>query len=61
MIRDRLVIGLADMLLSEQMQLDEDLALERAIEMARQSEEVKRQQITLRLHTGTVKEACSVD
>lgn len=49
LIRDRLVISLADMRLSKLMELDEDLTLERAIEMARQTDEVKRQQ------------ACSVD
>lgn len=42
LIRDRLVAGLADLGLSERMQLDKDLTLEKAISMARQSEEVKK-------------------
>lgn len=48
LIRDRLVVGLTDKWLSERMQLDSDLTLEKAITMARKSEEVKRQQSSLR-------------
>lgn len=48
LIRDRLVVGLADKKLSERMQLDKELTLDKAISMARQSEEVKRQQTSLR-------------
>ncbi|KAK0132392.1 hypothetical protein N1851_032733 [Merluccius polli] len=48
LIRDRIVVGLQDKGLSERMQLDADLTLDKAIRMARQSEEVKRQQFSLR-------------
>lgn len=62
LIRDRLVVGLADKRLSERMQLDHELTLEKAIAMARQSEEVKRQQAALRSVTDTVAaDAGSVD
>lgn len=58
LIRDRLVVGLADLGLSEGMQLEKDLTLEKVISMAIQSEEVKKQQCDLR---DDAKEACSVD
>lgn len=62
LIRDRLVVGLADRRLSERMQLDHELTLEKAIAMAWQSEEVKRQQAALRSVTDTVAaDAGSVD
>ncbi|KAL6455308.1 hypothetical protein MHYP_G00362590 [Metynnis hypsauchen] len=48
LIRDRLVVGLLDKGLSERMQLDAELTLEKAVRMARQSEEVKKQQASLR-------------
>ncbi|KAL5503306.1 hypothetical protein EMCRGX_G010234 [Ephydatia muelleri] len=48
MIRDRLVVGLRDANLSEKLQLDSELTLEKAIAMARQSESVKLQQATVR-------------
>lgn len=48
LIRDRIVVGLRDTSLSERMQLDKDLMLEKAVNMARQSEVVKRQQKDLR-------------
>lgn len=48
LIRDRLVVGLNDLRLSERMQLDKDLTLEKAIDMARQTEAVKQQQSNLR-------------
>ncbi len=44
MVRDRLVVGLRDKRLSEQLQLDPELTLEKAINRARQSEQVKKQQ-----------------
>ena len=44
MIRDRIVVGLLDDGLSEKMQLDPNLTLERAVSMARQSETVHKQQ-----------------
>lgn len=62
LIRDRLVVGLQDKGLSERMQLDADLTLEKAIRMARQSEEVKRQQSCLRGDTSSeASDAKSVD
>ena len=48
MIRDRLVVGLADVALSERLQMDPDLTLQRAVEKARNSELVKKQQGTIR-------------
>ncbi|XP_028514411.1 uncharacterized protein K02A2.6 [Exaiptasia diaphana] len=48
LIRDRIVVGLADAKLSEKLQLDSKLTLEKAIEIARQSESVKKQQQVLR-------------
>lgn len=48
LLRDRLVVGLENSSLSERMQLDKDLTLTKAIAMARQSEEIKRQQMDLR-------------
>ena len=44
MIRDRLVVGLRDKKLSEQLQLNAELTLDRAVTRARQSERVKKQQ-----------------
>lgn len=48
MVRDRLVVGLRDKKLSEQLQLDSELTLERAETRARQSEQVKKQQDLLK-------------
>ena len=48
MIRDRIVVGIADQVLSERMQVDENLTLEKAAKMARQSEAVKKQQPEIR-------------
>ena len=48
MIRGRLIVGLADMTLSEQLQMDPNLTLQRAIASARNSELMKRQQGTIR-------------
>lgn len=47
LIRDSLVVGLSVKGLSERMQLDADLTLDKAVRMARQSEEVKKQQVSL--------------
>ncbi|KAK7878780.1 hypothetical protein WMY93_030940 [Mugilogobius chulae] len=55
LLRDRLVVGLKDSSLSERMQLDKDLTLTKAITMARQSEEIKRQQSDLRGEGSTSK------
>ncbi|KAH6946711.1 hypothetical protein HPB50_014706 [Hyalomma asiaticum] len=47
MIRDRIVAGITDRKLSERMQLDVKLTLEKATPMERQSEVVKEQAATL--------------
>lgn len=60
LIRDRIVVGLADLKLSERIQMDKDLTFDKAIDMARQSEEIKRQQLSLRSDT-CANGACSVD
>ena len=51
MIRDRLVVGLRDSKLSERLQLDADLTLEKAITITRQSETVHNQQSQMRHDT----------
>lgn len=48
LIRDRIVVGIIDQKLSEKMQLDPSLTLEKACDIARQSESVKKQQGILR-------------
>ena len=48
LIRDRLVVGLRDHRVSEKLQLDADLTLERALTQARQHEAVKSQQSVVR-------------
>ena len=48
MIRDRLVVGLLDASLSEKMQLDAELTLDKAIALARQSEAIHKQQPVVR-------------
>ena len=48
MIRDRIVVGLQNAKLSEWLQLDSTLTLEKAVNEARQSEAVKRQQAVVR-------------
>ena len=48
MIRDRLVVGLQDASLSEKLQLDPDLTLDKAVNKVRQNEAVKKQQTVIR-------------
>ena len=48
LIRDRLVVGILDKQLSEKLQLDVDLTLEKAIIRARQKETIRKQQTVLR-------------
>ncbi|CAC5408776.1 unnamed protein product [Mytilus coruscus] len=48
MIRDRIVVGIKDSNLSLKMQLDSELTLKKATDMARQSETVKKQQAIMR-------------
>lgn len=50
MVRDRLVVGLRDKHLSEQLQMDLELTLEKAINKARQSERVKQQLEMLKMN-----------
>lgn len=52
LIRDRLVAGLLDKGLSERMQLDAEHTLDKAVKMARQSMDVKKQHASLRGDTG---------
>ena len=48
MIRDRIVVGLLDQKLSEKLQLDSELTLEKAINSTRECEAVKKQQPVVR-------------
>ena len=48
MIRDRIVVGIRDNKLSQKMQLEPELTLKKAIDLARQCESVKKQQPTVR-------------
>ena len=48
MIRDRIVVGICDVKLSEKLQLDPDLTLDKAVAQVRQSELVKQQQPVIR-------------
>ena len=50
MIHDRLVVGILDMSLSERLQMDANLTLEKAKQIVRQHEAVQKQQTTL--HRG---------
>ncbi|UYV73012.1 K02A2.6-like [Cordylochernes scorpioides] len=51
MIRDRLVVGVKNFNLSEKLQLESELNLEKAIQIVRQSESVKNQQKEIRQDT----------
>ena len=59
LIRDRIVLGLRNKRLSEQLQLDPNLTLEKAINLVRQSESVKKQQSIL--HGAKKSDAAKVD
>ena len=48
MIRDRLVVGIKDQTLSECLQMEPDLTLDKAKKMVRQREAVKEQQVILK-------------
>ena len=61
LIRDRLVVGLSNVSLSEKLQLDRDLTLETAITKTRQSEEVRRQQSDLRGENSGASRCSNVD
>ncbi|UYV61423.1 hypothetical protein LAZ67_1004790 [Cordylochernes scorpioides] len=47
LIRDRIVVGVRDKALSERMQLDSELTLEKAVKMVQQQEAVRQQQVDL--------------
>ena len=47
LIRGRIVVGILDRVLSEKLQMDVTLTLEKAVSMVQQSESVKKQQILL--------------
>ena len=61
LIRDRLVVGLRNLTLSEKLQLDGDQTLETAIAKTRQSEEVRRQQSDSRGENGGADKCSNVD
>ena len=65
MIGDRIVVGLLDAKLSEKLQLDPELTLPKAVNQARQSEAVKKQQTLMRNDfkesTGTKNEVDAVN
>ena len=48
MVRDRIVVGIRDGHLSEKMQMDPELTLDKAVNLARQREAIKKQQVTVR-------------
>lgn len=61
MIRDRLVVGIKDKRLSEQLQLDPELTLDKAVTRIRQSELVKKQQDLLKNNFKCDSNPCNVD
>lgn len=42
LIRDRLIVGLKDLKVAQSLEMDANLTLEKAVEKARQAEEVKK-------------------
>ena len=48
LIRDRIVVGIRDSHLSEKLQMDPNLTLEKAMAQSRQAESVKKQQALIR-------------
>ena len=59
MLRDRIVVGIKDVTLSERLQMDADLTLEKAKKQVRQKEAVKQQH--LELHGATKKDPIVLD
>ena len=47
LIRDRIVVGILDRVLSEKLQMDATLTLEKAVSLVQYSESVKKQQVLL--------------
>ena len=60
LIRDRIVVGILDTKLSEKLQLDPELTLEKAVLQARQSEAVKKKQAFMRSDTQGEKEVNAI-
>jgi len=61
LIRDRIVVGVRNTKLSEAMQLQADLTLEKAVTKARQADEVKRHQGVIRGIDNAMKNESEVD
>ena len=61
LIRDRLVVGILNKQLSEKLQLDIDLTLEKAIIQARQKETIRKQQTVLRTDSEVKVDYLKVD
>ncbi|KAK7930380.1 hypothetical protein WMY93_006775 [Mugilogobius chulae] len=59
LIRDRVVVGIKDKRLSEQLQMDSELTLAKAIQKVRQSETVKNQQTIL--HSSSAEKSLNMD
>ena len=57
MMRDRIVVGIKDKSLSEKLQLDSELTLERAVNQVRNAELVKLQQKELQSHYSKIVES----
>ena len=57
MIRDRLVIGIRDGQLSERLQLESDLTLQKAEKLVQQQQAVQEQQVTLKQHCSNYTES----
>ncbi|UYV78305.1 hypothetical protein LAZ67_16000911 [Cordylochernes scorpioides] len=55
LIRDRIVVGVRDKALSERMQLDSELTLEKAVKMVREQEAVRQQQVDLQRPSSSQK------
>ena len=53
MIQDRIVVGLRDSALSEKLQLESELTLEKAITLARNRESIRKQQPVVRADTSS--------
>ena len=60
MIRDRLVVGIRDKSLSERLQMESDLTLEKAKKLIRQSEAVQQQQGILKTSNETLESVTNV-
>jgi len=61
MIRDRIIVGLLDSRLSEKLQMDPELTLVKAVNSARQTELVKKQQAVVRGTEGQASQPITVE